>query len=439
MSDGDAVEPPSIHPSMVTRAVVLNQLLWTAGYSLTSGGFLLYFANELGARGFTTSVLLALPELVGVSAIGTRPLVAASGRRKLVWGATGLLARAASLGIPLMAFPALRPAGAALPVLIAALAVSQFLQAISYVAYLSWLSDLVPARRWGRFFATRTVSRIAVQLVVPIAAGYARDAWKRGLSSDEALLAYVAAFLVGTLLLLASMVPVLRLPEVSPMLPEDGAEAERPTDRAWSRPGYGGSLWLLLIHNWWLALANGLTQAAFYKYRVGTLGISLGTYYVLENTTLLVMVPISILAGRFSDRRGNKWLLFWGAVVASLALPFWFVATRDRWWLLFGAQVLWGAFAAVNLAGYNLLLLLSPRGRNTLQLALFQQGGGLLAGLSGLAGGWWLDRLLDGNVAVQVGPWTLGPFALLFAVSWAGRLTAPLWVLPIREPAKPSS
>lgn len=415
----------------MTRAVVWNQLLWTAGHPLTSGGFLLYFSSELGAKGFVTALLLTLPELVGVGAVGTRSLVAAVRRRKRVWGVTAVAARIVSLGIPLMAFPALRPAGdGAMAVLVVALAVSQLLQSISYVAYLSWLSDLVPEERWGRFFATRTLARIAVQLIVPVAVAFARDRWVKGLPPQASLAAYVTAFVCGTLLQLASLVPMLRLPEAS--RPNESVRS----GRTWSLRGLGGSLWLLLISNAWLAFSNGLTQAAFFQYRRDVLGISLGTYFLLENTMWLLMAPLSVWAGRVSDRRGDKWLLFWGMVVAAGAMPFWFFATPERWQLLFGAQVMWAAFAAVNLAGYNLLLKLSPRGTNTLQLALYQQGGGLIAGLAGLLGGAWLHAMLRDGTTIRTLGFAWSPYLVVFAASALGRVTAPLWVLPIREPAR---
>ncbi len=425
--------PAGLPPTeRVIRAVVWNQLLWTAGYALTSGGFLLYFAAELGAKGFVTATLLALPELVGLSAVGTRPLVRWFGHRKWLWASAGLLARLASLAISLMAFPSLRPTShGALTVLIVALAVSQVLQSISYVALLSWLADLVPETRWGRFFATRNLARIAVQMVVPVAAGYARDYWKSHLPASVALWAYVLAFAIGTLLLLLSMIPLIRLPDPTRHQPssDDPHVLERVADRR--------SFLLLLIHGWWLAAANGLTQAAFFRYRIGPLNISLGTYYLLENTMLAVMIPVSLISGRISDRRGNKWLLFWGVTIAAAAMPVWLVVTRERWWVLFFAQAFWGAFAAANLGGYNLLLKLSPRRGNTLHLALFQQGSGLLAGLSGLFGGWWLDQLLAASFHAQVGSYNVDAYRLLFLISFAGRITAPLWILPIREPEPP--
>jgi len=118
--------------------VIWSQVLWTAGYSLTTGGFLTFFGYELGAKTFMIAVLLAIPETVSVFGLLARWIIQRVGNRKRVWLVFSLLARLSSLGIPLLAFPQLRPSGVH-PVwlLIGCLAVSQLLQSISYMAYLS--------------------------------------------------------------------------------------------------------------------------------------------------------------------------------------------------------------------------------------------------------------------------------------------------------------
>jgi MFS family permease len=176
-----------------------------------------------------------------------------------------------------------------------------------------------------------------------------------------------------------------------------------------------------------------LTQSAFYGFAVRELGIGLGTYHVLLNVMNLAMIPASALAGMISDRRGNKWLLFCAVLLASSGLLFWFAATPEQWWWLFGAYALWGAFAAANIAGPNLLLKLSPRSDNSAQLALFRQIGGLVAGVSGLFGGLWLQSLLDVSFEARYGGFRIDAYRVLFLVSLGGRWASVLWILPIRE------
>ena len=121
-------------------------------------------------------------------------------------------------------------------------------------------------------------------------------------------------------------------------------------------------------------------------------------------------------------------------MIAGSALVFWLLATPEHWWWLFVAYFLWGGFAAANISGRNLALKLSPRSDNTTQLALFRQVAGLLAGLSGLLGGVWLDSLRESEFLIEWGSYRFESYQLLFVVSLFGRLTAVLWILPIQEP-----
>ena len=429
---------PHQTPSLptLTRAIVWNQALWTAGHSLTTGGFLLYFGQELGATGLWIALLLAIPETVGVIGLATRRVIHWLGGRKRTWLICFVLARLFALGIPLLAFRQLRPSTSEpLGFMVVFLVLSEAFGSIAYVAYLSWLSDLAPESHWGRFFAKRDISQFAILLIVPVFGGYARDFWRRLVteqtwSPDTALLAYVVTFAVGISLQLVSMIPLLRLPDVAVRAPTAALPQWQMLVEAWK----DRSMRFLLIHNWWLAAANGLTQAAFFSYLFGPLGIGLGTYYLLLNVMNATKIPVSYYAGRICDQRGNKRLLLNSVFIVSHSLLFWLWATPEKWWLVFGAYFMWGGFAAVNIAGGNLALKLAPRSDNSAHLALFRQVGGLVAGISGLLGGLWLDSLRRESFVVWLGDYRLEAYQLLFLISWVGRASAALWILPIREP-----
>ena len=119
----------------VLRAVWWNQILWTAGYSLTTGGFLLYFARELGARDLWISALLVLPESVGVAGLLTRSAIRTVAPRKTICVAATVVARVVALPIPFLAlWPSdIRP----LWWLVACVVATHAVGAVAYVAYLS--------------------------------------------------------------------------------------------------------------------------------------------------------------------------------------------------------------------------------------------------------------------------------------------------------------
>lgn len=429
----------SHHPpvSTVTRAVVWNQALWTAGYALTTGGFFNYFAKELGAGERMMALLLVIPETVGILALSTRPLLRRLGSRKRIWIGFSLAARLVSIGIPLLAFANLRTSGIdSLWVLAGLLALSQGINAIAYIAMISWLADLVPERRWGMFFARQQIAEFSILLVMPVLGGAIVDRWKQHSSPNESLLIYVVMFSVGIMLLLLSMLPLLRLPEVP--LCENTAGVLLPKWNTVAESLRNRSLRYLLIHNWWLAAANGLTQSAFFLYLSGPLGLQLATYQLLSAVTKIVGIPASLWTGWFVDRHGNQRLMIIGVLLAGgAAMIFWLLATPAQWWWVFGAYVLWGFWPAVNIPGRNLVLKLSPESDNTTQLALFRNVGGLIAGLSGLVGGFLLAEWKPLDFPVAGTGLRLDAYHVLFLISFAGRVTSVLWLLFIQEPRLP--
>lgn len=411
----------------LTRRVVAGQVLFTAGHVLSTGGFLFYFANEFRPAALLLALLQCTPEVAESAGILVRPIVARLGGRKRTWIAALLLARLIALGVPLTAFPAIRSA-AFQPVwiIIASVGLWYVCQGIAYIAYLSWLSDLVPDHNWGRFFARRNTAILLVMLTVPVLAGTVRSRWISGLAGDAQLISYVAIFAAGGLLVLASILPMLGVPNARMRSPARAAASWSLLSDCLSRPPFR----LLLIYSWWLSFAQGLTQAAFFKYQVDVLKIPVTTYYLMSSLMLGLQLPLTLWAGRLSDRYGDKRPLATSTFAVSLAMIFWLLAKPSTWWLLFGAYAVWGLFAVVNLCGQNLALRLAPPSDNMLHLSLFRQFGGLLSGVAGLIGGFWLDHLLSAapNTNDAFMP---GPYQMLFAVSFLGRSSAAIWLLLI--------
>lgn len=414
----------------VTRRVVLGQMLFTAGHALSSGGFLYYFANEFRPSAVLLALLQVLPEISETAGLFVRPLVQGARSRKRVWIACLLAGRVAALGIPAMAFPGLRPAGIdPFWIIVACVGVWYACQGLSYVAYISWLSDLAPEQRWGRFFAARQAGMLAVTLVTTIGVSFAHQQWLKSLPDETRDLSYVIIFVAGGLLAVASILPLVSLPDVAPRsgpspLPSLAILQSALADNSYRR---------FVAHGWWLAAAQGLSQAALYKYQVDVLHLPVHLYYTLTSVMLLLQFPMALAAGRLSDRYGDRRPLLFALFAISPALLFWVAATEPTWWLLFGAYALWGLFGVVNLCQQNLALRLAPRSDNLLHFGVFRQVGGLLAGIAGLCGGLWLDALLRDPASTSLLGLTLSPFHVIFAVSMLGRATAPLWLLGVRE------
>ena len=420
--------------SSVIRKVMLNQVLFSAGHSLTSGAFLIWFATDLGAKGFLVALILALPELTAVFGLGTRPLLQFAINRKALFFLGTSLRALILIGIPLADIPWFRDhLPNPLYWLVGAVALANAVGGVSHVAYLSWLSDLAPEHQWGQLFFRRRVGKLLVLMSVPVAAVFLRG-WFDELKTDAgplaALSGYVIVFTLGLLLELLSLLPMVSLPGFNgtgDALRSTTGEQLRDLVR---RPGL---LWFL-THDWHLAFANGLTQSVFYLFSRNVLQIDLLSYLLLINTMHLLQLPFGYVGGRLSDSNYDRSALLFSVLIASSGLIFWLFASAESWWILFLAYALWGTFAVANLTGRNLLLKLSPRSDNTLPLGLFRLMAGFLAGVSGLIGGFWLDELLAMHRTLSLFSFQLDGYHIILLVSLLGRWTSVLWLLPVRQP-----
>ncbi len=424
---------PPLTPA-VHRAIALNAALWTAGNVLTTGGFLSYFATDLGARGLSLAVVLAIPEVVGLSGLASRGLWRWDGDRRRVWLITTLMARFATFLLPFVGVFRERFSSEIVPwLLVAILMAAQAAQGIATTLYFSWLADLVPPRDWGRLFARRNIAALMIQLVLPVLAAWFRDEAKRRFAAETAWWAYAVVFFTGALLLLASVWPMWRVPHPQSCRPDQHRLNRGALQTLWQNRNVR---WLL-AHSWCLALANGVTQAVFFQYQIRIVQLSLTGYYMLLSSMVLLQIATSAWAGRCRTAADHRRVLCLSTLITSLALGFWCLANAEQWWWLAGAFLCWGFFGAVNVAGPNLMLCQAEIGDNVHHLALFRQVAGALAGISGILGGLWLDALASPMTPPSPPP--VHAFHLIFIVSWAGRAIAALLVLGVRSPESTTS
>ncbi len=93
-----------------------------------------------------------------------------------------------------------------------------------------------------------------------------------------------------------------------------------------------------------------------------------------------------------------------------------------------------GRLGRVNIAAPNLMLKLSPPSDNAANISLFRHVAGLIAGLSGILGGFCFTELTDSSWTIPGLGFKPDPYQVLFLVSFIGRALTVLWVIPIQEP-----
>ncbi len=432
---------PSPLPQAIIRRVILGQMLFSAGHALTTGGFLNYFANPF-FQGFAVwmAVLQIVPEAAESLAVITRWLVLKWGGRKSVWWISLVLGRLAALAIPGLVYLGMKPGSSgAMSAIIALLGVWYLLQGVSYTAYLSWLSDLVPEVNWGRLLARRSMAISAVTLCMTYIAAALLDQMKV-LPTPEKLSGYTVLFACGGALCLASILPVMGLPRVAMRGSCEGKTRDSEVvPSLWESIGpqlrlaFGDATFRRFVFGCWqLSFFQGLTQSAQFQLSANLLHVSQFEYYRMLSMMLLVQIPLAAWSGRLVDRGYDRRVMVLGLFGLSLAMGCWWMATWSAepgslhaWqgaaWL-WVSYVLWGGFGLVNVAQPSLGMKLAPRSDNSVQLSLFRQIGGLLAGLAGLLGGLVLESYQQ---KAKLPP--LEVFRWLFIISGIGRASAALW------------
>ncbi len=412
--------PPN--PTAIIRRALAGQLLFSAGHALTTGGFLSYFADPFfkGAA-LSFSLLLVIPETAESLGILTRWVVDAAGSRKTVWWSGLLLGRAAALAIPLLVYRGMTPDSPfAVPTMLALVVCWYLLQGISFTAYLSWLSDLVPEVHWGRLLSRRSMAISLVTLVVTLVTAATFEA---GSPDPEAKLArYTILFSVGGGLCFLSLVPMIGLPEVRRRdefaAPQVGLLAR--IGEAFRDPPF----LRFLIGCWQLSFFQGLTQSPNFILSAKVLGVSQLHYYAMYSLMLVLQIPLAMLAGKWVDRGHDRKVMVWGVLGLSLAMGCWELATWFGPLYLIPAYVIWGSFGLINVAQISLAFKLAPRSDNTAHIAIYRQLGGMFAAVAGICGG-----LLMRHYTPKGGLPSMEVFRWLYLVSWIGRATAALWFI----------
>ncbi len=307
----------------------------------------------LGFNEFAFGLLGALPFLATLGQLQASLIIERTGWRKLPFILWGTIHRLLWLAVALVPF-LLRPGWGAVVLVLGILAVSHFLGAMAMPGWITWMSDLIPRRIRGRYFARRVLWAQWVQIVVVILLSLALDAATvRGapetLASQHRLMAVICAiFAVGAGL---GVVDILLFRKVREM-------ATRQPPRPPVRTSLGSTLRELLVaplsdrvFRHYVCYGATITFTAtfggwyFWRYSTEGLGFTkLGT-----NCLFMVIAPLAgNLAirgwGALQDRWGRRPVLVVATVGTCLSLVPWFLtSTRlpNPPGIIYGVNWLW--------------------------------------------------------------------------------------------------
>ncbi|MBL8829955.1 MAG: MFS transporter, partial [Planctomycetaceae bacterium] len=375
--------------------------------ALTTGFLVTFLALELGAKPLSISVILALQSTVGLLRLATPALVNWFGSTRRTCLVMSLVSYGLIALLPLSPFVGHRVQGIdPVWVMIAILGAHQLFEYLGAVALWSWFGALVPSRVRGRFFARRNLWQMIVVTIVTPGSGWFVDQWKLAYPTEDAKLwGYAIVLALGAAALLASLVPLVGLPAIE--LPRRSEPVSSSRGWQWSsfvQPWLDRRFRPLLIFIAWFSFSNGLTQTAQNIFPRAVLELSLTTSLLMVTTMRVGQAAVSLPVGRLSDRWGNRMILIVSQACIALGLVFYAAASRESPVWLWGAWIVWIAFAGHNICLNNLMLRLAPSTGNTPHVAMYFVVSGVVLALSTLLGGWLLDA---GQAQIAAGAWSI--------------------------------
>ena len=414
----------------IMRKHIYTGAMGSLYYTLIGGIFFIYFGNAIGMSRFQWGLMAGLSSFMLASQILSALLTERLGRRKLVWFVAALVGRGTRVtGILVSVW--LWHTGRPHPeiVLIVAMVVSNFIDAIAEPPWLSWLADIIPQEQQGRFWGRRAawISTAVVCVVVP--AGYVMDKMPESMKVPTATAVFVLAGALGFLDLIIHGT----LPEPALITPEQNDVRERVkaplVDRDF-RP------WLVFNLCWTFSMTLGGSLATLYF--LDELGIKnnfLGGTIVLSSLVLVGSIVTARWSGTLVDKAGTKRVLFWGHFFWGILPIFWIFSSPGTALVLLGISSVVGgtaSTAATTAANKIITRLPAPEDR-AMYVAVSTCLGNVAGGLGVFTAGWVL--LFVGDWSWSIGGWALTAFQILFISSLVLRLSSAVFLIKrIKEP-----
>ncbi len=309
----------------------------------------------------------------------------------------------------------------------AILLVATAASSVASVAWSSAISELVPERLGGRYFARRNLIFGAWTLVAVMTAGQVAE-WQ-----GNSLRVFAAIFCVAGASRLVGLFFLTRMkfpPAVKE--PQPGGIGLRDLAAVFRNRNY---VRLCLFIGLWGLLLN-IAMPFYTVFVVDDLGFGIGT--VVKFTTLASLGGLLTLRawGVLCERFGNRPVLQTAAIVWALAAFVMWGLARPGWtWHLYAGYLVVGAMTAgFQLMQFNLMVRLAPAALRPAYVAVFTAVTSALTAAGPVLGGQALQHL-PANLGSVFGL-PVHSFHLVFGISALGCLLATALIQGVREPAE---
>ncbi len=395
--------------------------------TLTGGLFLTGFAVYLGMNELMIGIVGAIPFMVTIFQQPTSYLLHKGGKRKRTAYLAAAAARLTWVFILLFALFPVSNVSAKCMGILSLIFLSHGFASMSYVAWLSWTSDLVPEKIRGRFFGTRNMLCGAAGILAILVFGRLLDYLKtgsRGLTFGFSI-TFVSAVAFG----------MLSLHYLNQII-------EVPIDTSVHHVPFRKNMTLLLkdtnFRNF-LAFTCVWNFAVYFAspfftlYFLRDLNFSYGFVAALAMISSLADLLGMRVWGKISDRVRNRAIIRVASWVAVFLPLVWATVRPGITVIPVFLHLVGGSFwAGINLCMNNFLLGIAPRQSRGLYISLYSIAGGVGASIGPILAGFAVTSLIPEGFRFL--SWNLLPLQVIFLTSTVLRCLSLQIFKYVREP-----
>lgn len=418
MEDPQKTGLPSGEPDRSLRISIWDGVFSALHAAVTGGALVPAYALMLGANDFHLGLLAAMMSISTIGGVLSSRLVSSFGHRKQLTITTALAGRVLWALFCALPFIPVLP-GIRLAIFIFIFFLSNFILSMSGNAWTSWMTDLVPQERRGRYFGIRNAFVGAVSMVSVFCVGKVYDALKPNI--DPKFL-YIPFFGIAAVFAVIGIIFFLRK-QWEPPLKDEPFISLKETFRL---PFTNRNFRRLLVFSALFGTACAFSSPFYQPHMLKNLHMPMtmiACYNLIFQAVSLLTLP---LWGRLADRFGNRPVIVVTAFALSLCLIPWLIATPDRIWILWiDASISGICWPGFNLAAFNMLLNTAPQENRTSYFAIHSMTAGFCMCLGSLLGGMSAQYL--SHISFTIGNMTCINFHIVFFVTLLGRfMIAPL-------------
>ena len=396
-------------------------------YSIMSGGaetYLSAFALFLKATAPQVAIIATLPPLLGSLAqlLSAWLVVQLRDRKRLILAGASLQAL---VWLPLLLLPLLFPQQAVLLLVVCATlyhASGNF----AVPLWISWMGDLVPERKRGRYFGRRTRLATMTAFFALVSGGIVLQVFD---ASGRTVFGFIALFLSAGIARAVSVYHLGCMHE-PPM-----AATPVPLPAGWLGRLRESPAWRFTLYSGCMQGAVAVAAPFFTVYMLRDLQFSYLQF--MANTGMAVLVQFLTLNtwGRISDIFGNRLILVTTGSMIPLLPALWLIS--DNFWYLLAVQVISGLnWAGFSLSGGNFLYELVSSERRSAYMAFHNVFTAMAVFAGGMLGA-LLIRILPQDITLYGWTWHWGHILLaVFAISALLRGLVALAFLPKLQEVK---